>query len=59
MGLPPGRQAPDKALEYQQLKNAIVGLRSEQVEQGEATVLFGQERSHSLEGTLGTIGNLD
>ncbi len=56
LGLPPGRPtAAGKALDYQQFKNAITALKSDLAERGEATALFGQERSHSLQGILGNL----
>jgi prophage maintenance system killer protein len=36
-------------------KNAITTLKSDLAERVEATALFGQERSHSLQGILGNI----
>jgi prophage maintenance system killer protein len=55
LGLPPGRHTAGKALDYQQLKNAITALKSDLAERGEATALFGQERSSSLQGILGNL----
>jgi DNA ligase (NAD+) len=55
LGLPPGRHTAGKALDYQQFKNAITAMKSDLAERGEATALFGQERSHSLQGILGNL----
>jgi prophage maintenance system killer protein len=55
LGLPPGRHTAGKALDYQQFKNAITALKSDLAERGEATALFGQERSRSLQGILGNL----
>jgi len=53
--LPKDRHTPGKSLDYQQLKNGITALKADLAERGEATALFGQERSHSLQGILGNL----
>jgi prophage maintenance system killer protein len=55
LGLPPGRHTAGKALDCRHLQNAITALKSKLAERGEATALFGQERSHSLQGILGNL----
>jgi prophage maintenance system killer protein len=44
-----------KALEYEQVKNAIATFKDELIKRGEAGDLFGQERDFALQGILGNI----
>ena len=44
-----------KALEYDQVKEAIATFKAELIKRGEAGDLFGQERDHALQGILGNI----
>lgn len=48
-------QQPHKALTYQQALFAISALKTNLMEKGEASPLFGNEREHGLAGILGNI----
>lgn len=55
MPLPEGCQPSQGILAYEQAKAAIVGLKRDLLQRGEATDLFGQERGEVLVGILGSI----
>ncbi len=53
--LPEDRHPSEKCLEYKRAKEAITTLKSELIEQGEASDLFGLEQGRHLQGILGNI----
>ncbi|HEU0187115.1 MAG TPA: virulence protein RhuM/Fic/DOC family protein [Gallionellaceae bacterium] len=53
--LPPGCQPARGVLDYVRAVTAIAQIKSELMERGEATPLFGQERGEALQGILGNI----
>ena len=53
--LPEDRHPSEKCLEYKRAKEAIKTLKSELIEQGEASDLFGLEQGRHLQGILGNI----
>ena len=53
--MPKDRHSPRKSLEYEKVEEAIVSLKSELIERGEASDLFGQEREQQLKGILGNL----
>ncbi|MCR4298224.1 MAG: virulence protein RhuM/Fic/DOC family protein [Gallionella sp.] len=55
LSLPPGCQPARGVLDYDRAVTAIVQIKSELMERGEATPLFGQERGEALQGILGSI----
>lgn len=55
LGLPERRKPARIALDYARSREAIDTLKARLIERGEATPLFGQERSEQLAGILGSI----
>jgi len=53
--MPKDRHPPRKSLEYEKVEEAIFSLKSELIERGEASDLFGQEREQQLKGVLGNL----
>jgi prophage maintenance system killer protein len=53
--LPTDRHPTEKTLQYERAKEAITMLKSELIEHGEASDLFGQEQGRQLQGILGNI----
>ncbi|MEK6198237.1 MAG: virulence RhuM family protein [Desulfobacterales bacterium] len=54
--LPPDRRPTQKSLDYDRAKEAITTLKSELIQHGEASDLFGREQGQQLQGLLGNIG---
>ena len=54
--LPPDRHPTQKSLDYDRAKTAITTLKSELIQHGEASDLFGREQGQMLQGLLGNIG---
>lgn len=54
--LPKDRHPARQSLDYGQVQQSIKALKADLLQRGEASELFGQERSHNLQGI---IGNLD
>ena len=55
LALPPGCQPACGVLDYGRASAAIMQIKAELMECGEATPLFGQERGEALQGILGNI----
>jgi DNA ligase (NAD+) len=55
LSLPPGCQPARGVLDYDRALPAIVQIKSELMQRGEATLLFGQQRGEALQGILGSI----
>ncbi|KAF0200656.1 MAG: hypothetical protein FD173_2272 [Gallionellaceae bacterium] len=55
LSLPPGCQPARGVLNYERAVPAIAQIKSQLMERGEATPLFGLERSETLQGILGNI----
>lgn len=53
--LPKEKQHTEQELNYRRAKEAIITLKNELVNKGEASDLFGQERDNHLQGILGNI----
>lgn len=55
LSLPPGCQPARGVLDYDRALPAIVQIKTELMERGEATPLFGLQRGEALQGILGSI----
>lgn len=55
LSLPPGCQPAHGVLDYDRALPAIAQIKTELMERGEATPLFGQQRGEALQGILGSI----
>ncbi len=53
--LPENKQSRSKVLEVDRVRKAIVSLKKELLDKGEATALFGNERSDGLAGIIGSV----